>query len=333
MTAYTTASELVDRDGSIQPRGATEIEHTDEHEVTDLINRIVWADIEIGSLYLRLLATKELTNPYGHQHRESMPFYIPDDELQSAKDEADYLIDMCKSLNYKIEIRKLCKDGIERTIRRWPTYGDIVTLPRDWVIEHLARDSEPEEERPDQGLAPLNHVYDDSWWSDERPNTFNLEPDPKSEKLTFKDVWEDQAYEIARRVDAGEAKTKTRATFDILEEHGNCYFTKEFKSYVRRKFEKMAQQRVPNNTALIQMCYAEISEILASSYNLHTWRNLKFRNYYQWALDQLVSFKQFSRIEELDQTLNIKLPTHRRDKCYTSSISMLPDTIVPREGV
>lgn len=322
VTVHTTASEA---------NGSIKVEKTLDHEISDLINRIVWADIEIGSLYLRLLATQELVSPYGHQHKESTPFHISDDELESAKDEADYLIDMCKSLNYKVEVWKECKDGKQRLIRRWPTYGDIVTLPRDWVIEHLARDQEPEEQRPDHGLAPLNHVYDDSWWSDEKPNSLGLEPDPAYEKLTFKDVWEDQAFEVARRVDAGEAKTKTKAVFQILEEHGSLYFSKSFKGYVKNKFENFTNQRVPNNEALWELCVEEIIDVLASSYSTHTMRNPKFVNYYQWALDQLISFKEFTRTEELDRPLAIKLPKCRRDKSFRSNVSILPDTIISRK--
>jgi hypothetical protein len=293
-------------------------------ELIDLKNSIVWMDLEIGATYLKLLAIMEVCG-HVNLHGIHESFYsIEDDEIQTAKDDADYLIDICKNIGLKVEELKWCRDGKPRVYRRWPTYGDIVTLPRDWVIHYLSREQEPEEDRRDPDA--VDHKYDDRWWKDERDNQLGFEPDPLREIITFKDVWEDRAHEVAEMVETGKARTKCQAVLEIMLDHAHCgewdkdgndviakriYFTQEFRNYCHRKWMEVPaghpMPKPPSYAELTNYCWKTLKAIVSKSYDKRTWDRKNtageyaFRRLYGWTLEQMRSCKELSRLEELER--------------------------------
>lgn len=289
-------------------------------ERIDLMNSIVWMDLEIGATYLKLQQIMEVTCGIHLDNVNESFFSITDEEMESAKDDADDLIEMCVLMGIKIEEAKTCRDGKVRTYRRNPTYGDIVTLPREWVIRYLSRDAEPEEHRPDRHA--VSHKYDDRWWTDDRENELGFEPDPVLDTITFKDVWEDRAQEVAERVERGLSRTKCQAVLDIMLDHAaqgewdwkgrdivakRVYFTDEFRKYCRNKL--MADpsiQKEPSYKDVTNYCWITIKSLVSQSYVQRTWANEKFRRLHDWALAQMKATKELTRLEELERVLRYK---------------------------
>lgn len=348
--------------------GLAQIDDT-EMTLADLMSSIQWQDIEIGTQYLKLLAIRHNTGGIIlHGSGESyadLPFYVTDDDIQSAKEDADYLIDMAVNMGIRIETKKLCKDNRYRTYKRKPSYGDIVTLPRDWVIDYLGREQEPEYERRDTFNNCLNHKYDDRWWSDAGQESFTTfgkvsvikkikvavgerdpvtlkrqteereivltlggtvyDPDPKYAHYTFMDFWDDQAFEIADMVERGRASTKSEAGLKLMSEEGIPYFSEDFKDYV---FGNLPYNP-PTREDEFEECWASLKGIISSSYNLKSWENEKFQRLYRWAMNQLMVTRKLDRSDTLDPALSIDLPKRQYDKCFIQHDRLPPEPKKP----
>lgn len=108
---------------------------------------------------------------------------IPDEsEIDDAREDALQELNMLKLCKYRVSYWNPVSGWQER----WPRIGDMVDVPAD-----LHADIETEEPLESR-MSAANHLYDDRWFDNHRPNQLagHFSPDPLYERITLFDFTE-----------------------------------------------------------------------------------------------------------------------------------------------
>lgn len=113
--------------------------------------------------------------------------YLPEpDEIQAAYQEALDEIQMLRLANYRVSHHT----GLGWS-SRWPRIGDLVDVPADLHAD--LETEEPLEERP----SAANHLYDDRWFDNHRPNYLGFDPDPIPEIMSLQGIIDERGLELS----------------------------------------------------------------------------------------------------------------------------------------